>query len=97
MKRGWDGEALRRMTQLLCIVRLDRLVIGAVGRNRLVLPNINGFQVTEDFRPRRQGKIATYGRVPQLLRHTEFLHYFGNSGFVVGDDLGMRKLEDARS
>ena len=25
------------------------------------------------------------------------LYFFGNSGFVVGDDLGMRQSEDARS
>lgn len=44
-------------------MRLDRLIIGATRRMPLSGFEIEGFRVTEDFRPRRQGKFATYGRV----------------------------------
>jgi len=53
-----------------CQVRLDRLVICGDGRVDSVLPDIKGFRVDKDFRPRRLGRLATYDRVRRYVSRT---------------------------
>jgi hypothetical protein len=57
-------------TNAACRVRLDRLVVCGGGRVDSVLPEIQGFRVDKDFRPRMQGRIKTYGRVRRYLSRT---------------------------
>jgi hypothetical protein len=63
MKRGYDGRRISKARRSPCQVRLDRLVFGATGRMPSRLLEIAGYRVVADFRPHRQGKIASYGRV----------------------------------
>src|ERR1700674_1072225 len=60
--RGWDGRDVREAGVAL-VVRLDRLVVNAVGYQASAIGNVDGFERTADFRPRRQGKLATFDRL----------------------------------
>jgi hypothetical protein len=53
-----------------CQVRLDRLVICGDGHVDSAMREIKGFRVDKDFRPRRQGRITTYGRVRRYASRT---------------------------
>jgi hypothetical protein len=52
----------RTQQRPVCVVRLDRLAFTANGSSK-VPRKIRGFKLSRDFRPRAQGKIATYGRI----------------------------------
>jgi hypothetical protein len=53
-----------------CTAKLDRLVACGRGRVDSVLPQIEGFRVDKDFKPRAQGRIKTYDRVRRYLSRT---------------------------
>jgi hypothetical protein len=63
---GADGATVSSMKSTTsserCQIRLDRLALTGGGSSK-VPRNIRGFKMSRDFRPRAQGKIATYGRV----------------------------------
>jgi hypothetical protein len=59
-----------------CRVRLDRLIVNAVGERSSTLPEIDGFHLATDFRPRPQGRIATYARVRSLRSATSSSRIF---------------------
>jgi hypothetical protein len=53
-----------------CTGRLDRLRFSAEPRRSSKIPEIDGFEVAEDFRAKQQGKIAAYARVKKLRGET---------------------------
>jgi hypothetical protein len=70
MRNNPTQERKEGGTNRACEVRLDRLVACGHGRVDSVLPEIHGFRVDKDFRPRLQGRIKTYGRVRRYLSCT---------------------------
>src|SRR5580658_4693656 len=64
-----SGDQSLRVTDK-CQVRLDRLVICGDGHVDSAMREIKGFRVDKDFRPRRQGRITTYGRVRRYASRT---------------------------
>ena len=65
MKRVLKGGDRAR-----CTPRLDRIRFSAAPRRGPEIPAIKGFRVLQDFRPKPQGKIASYARVKKLLSET---------------------------
>jgi hypothetical protein len=53
-----------------CTPRLDRMRFSAKPRRGPEIPAIKGFRVLQDFRPKSQGKIASYARVKKLISET---------------------------
>jgi hypothetical protein len=60
--RGQDGRDVREVG-VAVVIRFDRVVLNAVGHQPSAIGQIDGFERIADFRPRRQGKIATFDRL----------------------------------
>jgi hypothetical protein len=54
----------------LCEARLDRLGFTAAARMGVAIPEIQGFCIEADFRPRRQGSFLAYDRVRRYRSRT---------------------------
>jgi hypothetical protein len=64
------GSATSRDVDANCTVRLDRLILNAVARDKKGILNVPGYKRLNDFMPRRQGKMAVYDRVSRLRSTT---------------------------
>jgi hypothetical protein len=91
----------------LCWIRLDRLVLSAVGRVTSEMPTIAGFRVVADTRVRAQGPVVTYARVRRyrsLSTNSQITIQYGSQApwlmpwriTLIGDDrrgLGHSEIE----
>jgi hypothetical protein len=90
-----------------CTARLDRFTFTATGSSELPR-KIGGFEMTRDFRPRAQGKIATYERVRTFratansallfLQYKPLLPWLAAWRFtLIGDDEGGLSPDEVES
>jgi hypothetical protein len=58
-------------TKALCMVKLDRTIFTGEGRQGGRIARIDGYNVIADFRPKPQGKIASYDRVRKFRSRSD--------------------------